>query len=320
MSKPTAMLEAGSIRESLNECPECGGTDLFFDRERGEVVCRSCGLVIDENVLDMGPEWRSFTPEERETRTRVGIPAVLSVHDKGLSTNIGPNGRDAHGQKLTTEAKIQYYRLRKRQAKSRIQDSADRNLSQAMSDLARFSDSLSAPSSVREQAAALYRKALERGLVRGRSIRSMTAACLYAALRISTLPRSLSEVSGTCRVKKKELARCYRLIVRELGLSMPRTNTLTFISKIAQRAGVSNRVVEAAVKVLREADEKYASLGKDPRSLAAAALYTASRMVGENVTQKEIAYAANVTEVTVRNHFKGLCRVLGIKVPHRKGG
>ena len=146
----------------------------------------------------------------------------------------------------------------------------------------------------------------------------MTAACLYAALRISTLPRSLSEVSGTCRVKKKELARCYRLIVRELGLSMPRTNALIFISKIAQRAGVSNRVVEAAVKVLREADEKYASLGKDPRGLAAAVLYTASRMVGESVTQSELAYAANVTEVTVRNRFKELCRVLEIQLPRRK--
>jgi len=111
---------AKTLRVLLDRCPECGGGDFFFDSERGEVVCRSCGLVIDEDVLDSGPEWRAFTPEEKESRTRVGIPLSLAVHDKGLSTEISPDGLDAHGQKLTLEAKIQYYRLRKRQAVSRI--------------------------------------------------------------------------------------------------------------------------------------------------------------------------------------------------------
>ncbi len=312
------MLEADSIRESLNKCPECGGADIFFDRENGEVVCRSCGLVIEENVMDEGPEWRSYTPEEKTVRSRVGMPSSLTVHDKGLSTNIGSNGRDAHGQELTIETKIQYYRLRKHQVKSRLQNAIDRNLSQAMSDLARISEKISAPSSVREQAAAIYRKALERGLVRGRSIRSMVAACLYAALRISTLPRSLSEVSRACRVKKKVLARYYRLIVRELDMNMPRVNALIFISKIAEKADVSNRTVEVAVQIIREADEKHISFGKDPRSLAAAAIYAASRMVGENVTQSELAYVANTTEVTIRNRFKELCRVLELEIPRRK--
>ena len=314
------MPKADFTSKSPGRCPECGSTEVFFDRGRGELVCRGCGLVIEENALDPGPEWRSFTLEEREARARAGAPASLAIHDKGLPTEISPDGRNSRGRKLTGKAKAQYHRLRKRQIRSSVHGSAERNLAQAMNDLAGFADRLSAPPSVREQAAALYRKALKKDLVRGRSIRGVVAACLYAALRISVLPRSLKEVSKACRVERKELARCYRLIVEELNISVPRSNASLFLLKIAEAVNVSKGTVEVAAQILREADEKHFSLGKDPRGLAAAAIYAASKIVGEELTQRELAHAADVTEVTVRNHFKGLCRTLGIKVPHRKGG
>ena len=310
MQKPADKATA----ESQRVCPECGSTDLFIDRENGEVVCRKCGLVIDETMLDMGPEWRSYTREEKESRTRVGAPTTLTIHNKGLSTVIGQDGLDGQRRRLTGDAKNRYQRLRIRQTRSYVRGSAERNLMQAMNDLARFSDALSTPPSVREQAAAIYRKALERDLVRGRSVRIMAAASLYIAIRMAGLPRSLSEASRICRVKRKELARCYRLIVRELGINTPRPSALSFLPRIAGEADVPSGAVEAAAKILREADMKRASLGKDPRGLAAAALYIASKMHGWNITQKELADAANTTEVTVRNRYRELCRALKIEI------
>ena len=69
-------------------CPECGSEELIGDYERAEVVCARCGLVIDENLVDMGPEWRAFDHEQRDKRTRVGAPITYTIHDKGLSTMI----------------------------------------------------------------------------------------------------------------------------------------------------------------------------------------------------------------------------------------
>jgi len=221
MSKHKITLETNPAREPLSECPDCGGSDLVFDRERGEVVCCGCGLVVREDMLDEEPEWRSFTPEEKEARTRVGMPSSPAIYDRGLSTEIGCEDHDAHGRELTAQTKIQFYKLRKLQTRTHIQDQNEKNLLQAMSLLARFSDRLAAPSSVKEQAAILYRKMLERDIVKGRSIRGLVAACLYATFRVSNLPRSLNEVSEVCGVKKKELAGCYRLIVRKLGISVP---------------------------------------------------------------------------------------------------
>jgi len=168
---------------------------------------------------------------------------------------------------------------------------------------------------VKEQAAAIYRKALKIGLVKGRSIRSMVAASLYVALRISSLPRTLNEVSRVSRIKKKELARCYRLIVNELGIAVPRHDAYSFISKIALKIEAPKKVIESAVQILRLGEEKHALLGKDPRGLAAAAIYLGSRMNGCSLTQAELAAAAGVTEVTVRNRYSDLRRTLNIEIP-----
>jgi len=310
--------ESAELPVAQFACPECGCTDLFIDREKGEIVCRHCGLVLDDGMMDGGPEWRAYTPEEKESRERTGMPPALLIHDKGLSTEIGRDNRDAHGQELTAEAKFNYYRLRKQQSKARICGSAERNLVQAMAILDMFSSKLTISHSVKEQSASIYRKALNEGLVRGRSIRSMVAACMYVALRISNIPRSLSEVSKITHVEKKELARCYRLILQRLDITVSRQTASSFISRIAEKVEISSRVEKTAVKILQKASAKRISHGKDPRGLAAAAIYAASKIVGKEVTQSELAVAARVTEVTIRTRYKDLCRSLGIKIPSRK--
>lgn len=307
--------ETQTRQELKDKCPECGGTNLIHDYDTGETICGGCGLVLREQMMDKGPEWRAFTREEKESRSRVGVPTSYSMHDKGLSTAIGRVDRDAFGRKLPLSTRLQMWRLRKWQIRSRVHSSVDRNLAQAMSELDRLSDKAYIPGPVKERAAVIYRKALDKGLVRGRSIAAIAAAALYAACRITETPRNLREIAESSLVNKKDVARCYRLLLRELSVQMPISDPLTYISKIAENARISGQTQGLAVKVLHEARQKRVAAGKDPMGLAAATLYIATKLNDEKKTQKEIAEAAGVTEVTVRNRYKTLKRQLGLALP-----
>ena len=309
------MEKAESKPKLADKCPECGSTNLVHDYDTGETVCSNCGLVLHEQMIDKGPEWRAFTPQEKASRSRVGVPTSYSVHDKGLSTAIGRVDKDAFGRKLPLSTRLQMWRLRKWQIRSRVHSSVDRNLAQAMAELDRLADKLYIPGSIKEKAAVIYRKALEKGLVRGRSIAAISAASLYAACRNSETPRTLREIAETSLVDKKDVARCYRLLLRELDIQMPIADPMTYISKIAERTGISGQTQGSAIQILREAKKQRAASGKDPMGLAAAALYIACLQSSEKKTQKDIAEAAGVTEVTVRNRYKSLKRQLDLELP-----
>lgn len=309
------MREKQQQQRFLDKCPECGSKNLIHDYDTGETVCGNCGLVVREQMMDKGPEWRAFTQEEKNSRSRVGIPTSYSVHDKGLSTAIGRVDRDAFGRKLPLSTRLQMWRLRKWQIRSRVHSSVDRNLAQAMAELDRLSDKVYIHGPVKEKAAVVYRKALDKGLVRGRSIAAIAAAALYAACRASGTPRTLREIAEASLVDKKDVARCYRLLLRELDVQMPIADPLTYISKIAERTGISGQTQGLAIKILRDAKLARAAAGKDPMGLAAAALYIACLQKAEKKTQKDIAEAAGVTEVTVRNRYKSLKRQLGLVLP-----
>lgn len=278
-------------------------------------MCGDCGLVVREQMMDKGPEWRAFTQEEKASRSRVGVPTSYSVHDKGLSTAISRIDRDAFGRKLPLKTRLQMWRLRKWQIRSRVHSSVDRNLAQAMAELDRLSDKVYITPSVKEKAAVVYRKALEKGLVRGRSIAAIAAAALYAACRTTGAARTLREIAEASLVDKKDVARCYRLLLRELNIQMPIADPLVYLSKIAEKSGISGPTQGRAIAILKKAKRERASAGKDPMGLAAAALYIACLQMGEKKTQKDIAEAAGVTEVTVRNRYKTLKRQLHLKVP-----
>ena len=307
--------ESGVRQRLVDKCPECDSSNLIHDYDTGETVCGDCGLVVYEQMMDKGPEWRAFTQEEKASRSRVGVPTSYSVHDKGLSTAISQVDRDAFGRKLPLSTRLQMWRLRKWQIRSRVHSSIDRNLAQAMAELDRLSDKVFIPQPVKEKAAVTYRKALDKGLVRGRSIAAIAAAALYAACRVTGTPRTLREIAEASLVDKKDVARCYRLLLRELDVHMPIADPLTYVSKIAERTGISGKTQGLAIQILRIARKKRAAAGKDPMGLAAAALYIACLQNNEKKTQKDIAEAAGVTEVTVRNRYKTLKKQLDLELP-----
>jgi transcription initiation factor TFIIB len=302
-------------QRTADKCLECGSTNLVHDYDTGETVCANCGLVLHEQMIDKGPEWRAFTKEEKESRSRVGMPTSYSVYDKGLSTTMGRVDRDAFGRRLPLKTRLQMWRLRKWLIRSRVHSSVERNLAQAMNELDRLSDKLSTRGSIKENAALIYRKALEKDLVRGRSIAAIVAAALYAACRNSETPRTLGEIAEASLVNKKDVARCYRLLLRRLDIQMPIADPITYISKIGERVSITGQTQGLAIRILREAKKRRIASGKDPMGLAAAALYIACLQSNEKKTQSDIAEAASVTEVTVRNRYKSLKHQLGLKLP-----
>jgi transcription initiation factor TFIIB len=278
----------------------------------GEYVCSRCGLVLEENIPNQEAEWRAFTPQERDSRARAGTPTNYSHYDKGLSTVIRIE-KDALGRPLSPKVKQKMWRLRRWHTRSKVHASQSRNLMLAMSELQRLAEILQMPSSVQDMAAIIYRKTLNEGLVRGRSIGGMVAGALYAAVRFAKLPRTLKEVAQASQRTQKEIARSYSVIVRNLDMKMPIDDPIDYVTKVAEKAKVSNDVEALAINLIGQARKQFATTGKDPSGLAAAILYLSARMLKEKVTQARLAKAANVTEVTVRNRKRDLMKSLNLK-------
>ena len=279
---------------------------MVLDNSGGEMFCSNCGFVVVEKIEEEGPEWRAFSKEEKDDRARTGIPSSLAMHDMGLATVIGSSGKDASGRSLPASMRVTIERLRTWDGRSQVHEPVDRNLRQAFNELDRLADKINVIEAVIEKAAYIYRKALEEGLVRGRSISALIAASLYAACRDTSTPRTLKDLAAISNIKKKDIARCYRLLIREMDLRMPVVDPTRCISRIASKADLSEKTKRKALSILKNAEEARTSAGKDPMGLAAAALYVACVMLNENKTQKDVAEAAGVTEVTIRNRYKGL--------------
>ncbi len=296
----------GKIDNPKDRCPRCSKGNVVTDHNTGENFCGKCGFVLTDQAVESGPEWRSFSKEEHDGRSRTGVPTSLAMHDMGLATIIGPADRDSTGKPLSASMKSTIERLRTWDSRSQVHEPVDRNFRQAFSELDRLKDKLAVGDNVIEKTAYIYRKALEKGLVRGRSISALIASALYASCRDTETPRTLKDIANASNIKRKDIARCYRLLLRELGLKMPVVDPIKCVARIASKSGLSEKSKRDASKILKRAEEMKISAGKDPMGLAAAALYIACVTNGENKTQRDVAEAAGVTEVTIRNRYKGL--------------
>jgi len=301
------------LDEIVAECPQCGGRNLIQDYKRAELVCEDCGFVLDDNIIDPGPEWRAFDHDQRMERSRTGPPATYRVHDKGLSTMIDWADKDSYENATFSEDKAQMRRLRKWQKRIRVNNSTERNLSFALSELDRMASALSLPRDVREASALIYRRALEKNLIRGRNIEGVATAALYAGCRECGVPRTLNEIAAVARVSRKEIGRTYRLIARELSLNFMPISPMVYVSRFCSALNLSGAVVTKAMEMIRHVNEKELMNGKGPMGVAASAIYIASILCGEKRAQREVAEVVGVTEVTIRNRYKEIAKEFGFE-------
>ncbi len=298
----------------VKKCPECGSKKLIRDYERGEIICANCGLVISENIADMGPEWRAFDAEQKKERTRGGAPIKYMRPNKGLITEIDQYNRDIRGVKISPKKQAQLYRMRKWHKRVSIATSVERNLAIALAELERVASALGLPDNIKESAALLYRKAVKKELIRGRLIESVVAGVIYAICRMNGIPRTLEEIAKASGIEKKEIGRSYRFLKSELKLDVPLSDPSTYVPKFAVALDLGPEVQKEAIKLIKKAVSKGLISGRGPTGVAAAALYIAAAMHGQKRTQKEVADVAGVTEVTIRNRYRELKKELGLKV------
>ena len=318
LSEDTRLEEVTRVEASQSKvraCPECGSLKLMRDYDAAEVVCMACGYVIAEKLSNPGPEWRAFDDEQKTKRTRVGAPLTYTIHDKGLSTVIDWRDKRAVGKKFDPAQRMELYRLRKWQRRVRVSDATERNLAVALSELSKVSSSLNLPKNIIETASVIYRKAIKKRLIRGRSIHNVTAAALYMSCRQCGVPRTLDEIASASTLNKKDIGRSYRFMVRELDTFVPPSTSRNYAARFSNKLVVSGKAEAIAIKILEIAKQMKLTSGRGPTGIAAAATYIATVLMNERKTQREIAEIANVTEVTIRNRYKELLERLFIEVP-----
>ena len=278
-------------------CPECDGQ---VRTNTVETVCEDCGLVIDEQKIDHGPEWRSFATDE-ETLNRTGAPLTVARHDRGLSTKIG-HRTDSNGNELSGQKRQRLARMRREQTRGRFQSKAERNLAHGLGEVRRIASVLELSDSVRDQACQLFRSAQSEDLLRGRSIEAIAAASVYGVCRCNGHSRLLDDVVDAARVEQSRVTNAYKTLNTELGLPAQPVRPSEFIPRLASELEVPVYIRQRARRLAEQSESTGVASGVKPSGFAAACLYKAGREEGRWLTQAEVAEAASVTSTTFRSH------------------
>jgi transcription initiation factor TFIIB len=290
--------------QPFSTCPMCkDNLRIITDTNSGETICSRCGMIVLDKTQNINqPEWRAFSSAEHEDRSRTGIPMSLAVYDMGLACVIGKTNRNAGGKKMDNAMQ----RLRILDSRAYIHGSSDIGLIHAFNILRLLKDKLTLPYVVVEKAAYIYRKAHERKLSRGRLVTALVAASVHIACREMNTPRTLKDIAAASNIKRKQLAKAYRLLHIEFDIKVPLADQTKCIAKIANKSNLSERTKRHAIRIMDEIRETQISAGKNPMALAATILYFSCLKTGENKSQVDIAKAAGVTEVTMRNRSREL--------------
>ena len=281
-------------------CPNCGSFALYVDSIRGERVCDNCGFVVDEGLVDLGPDWTTF---EGDDRIRAGPPPSVMAPDKGLGSMVGNGLRDAKGNPIDARSVAALNRLRRVSRWTRY-DRTERALAPGLAQLSSLSSRLGLAPVFRERSAILLRRTIEAGLSRGRAMDAIVAAVVYLAAKQLGAPRGLHELAQATGVSVHRISLTAKIISREVGVFARATRAEDFVPRFASQLGVDPGVRERAMNLVGAGNRVKGLEANSPVGIAAGALYLASEERGAPLTQAEIARLTGVSEVTIRKHYR----------------
>ena len=276
----------------------CKTYPTVTDSERGEIVCGGCGLILLQNMTDTTHESNGYTQEDFMRLKRTGPGTSLTMFDKGLSTVIGSD-KDSSGTQLSRKTKFEFNRLRTWDQRSKSRKTV--NLSKAFTLLHAMKTKLAIPDNVVETAAYIYRKAVQAKLTRGRTMKSLISASLYAACRENNIPRTIDEIAQVGNVERKIISRDLRTLIQKLDLNLNQYNIAAFITKLSNNLNLKETTKRNAFDILSQCEKKQITAGKHPVAQAAASLYISCIINGEKISQKKFSVEAGISDVTIRN-------------------
>jgi transcription initiation factor TFIIB len=291
----------------IKDCNYCNGNKIIFDDHTGEKICGNCGVVLGHEILPAGP----LTEAALNTNQ-----FSLASHDRNLSTIIPFSRVDAKGMAIKGEQYTNIQKLRHWNKVSDTNRSYHRNLRKAFAILIRIKDRLSLSDPIVEKSAYYYRKILDMKLVKGRSIRGFVTASVYTACREMGVPRTLGEVAEVSNGDKVFAGKCYRLLAKRLKIRLPSMDPSYSLNRMANKAGISQKILRRAIGMMTILKDDTVSFGKDPNALAIAVLYGACLEKGEKISQSQITKAGNISIVTLRKRFLDVKKIF----PHLPNG
>jgi len=286
-------------RSEWRQCPLCRGK-IVLDIESGENVCNACGLVV-------GNDYALTDSRVGDFLSRGGNGAIAPPNHVG-QTFIDRRDVDSRGKKIGTAENMYMMRRLDFQASA---DNSDRSFRRALQEITRITERLGIGETVQREAMAIYCKATDKGLIRGRSVDGICTAAIYVACRKLSVPRLLQDIIEVASHEdRKHIASYSKLLFRQLGIHTKQLSAAEYVDYVARNAHISSRTQRMALSLLTIINGSSRLSGKRPISIAAAALYLASKKTGENSSQLRIAGATNLTPTTVRKTTADIEQVL----------
>lgn len=306
-----------------DSCPECRAT-LVDDIQNGEIICSGCGVVVADQIADNGPETLNASMEDKMKLARATGHTTYSQHDLGITTDISISNKDYSGNTINNQVVHQMNNLRKWQQRVRVSTPRERRLSNIFTKMNEACNHLHLPKNVQETAAIIYRSLEGHVEVKGKSVVSITAATIFMACKQCDVVKSMEEIcKQMCdpkevKSKTKLAGKYYRAIVMEMGQTTAPIVTMDkYISKISNMSQTDVRVERLALEIAQKTKDSSIADGKAPNGIAAAYLYVASVLLGQNMLQRDVSSVAGVTEVTIRNRCKDILTKYKLKIALR---
>ena len=296
------------IIQNVQDENSCIHLTSLFDDNTGEQICRKCGQILDNNMIDYS--YDGFNEDLKNLRT--GPKISITIHDGGLSTVIGRSNFDSSGKAVSHGMKGNLSRMRMWDSRSKFSSTAHWNLSIALVEINKLKEKMSLSDAIIERAAYFYRKASEKKLIRGRTVKGIVGACIYAACRDLGTTRTIIEISKCMAERRNIIAKSYRLLFQQLSLEVPVPDSTSSIIRFSNNLELSEKIKRDAIFFLDTLKERQVVAGKKPDSVAATVVYMACIKNNESVSQQKISEISGITSITIRNRLKEFTKYVSL--------